>query len=73
MTTDTPKKLLLDTTTLWSVEDVSKYLKIKPETVRSMARQGKLPCIKMGKRLWRFRPDEIIAWVDRQLSPSNNP
>jgi excisionase family DNA binding protein len=39
---------------LWTVEDVAAYLKLQPETIRSMARRGELPAIKIGK-VWRFQ------------------
>ncbi len=39
---------------LWTVENVAEYLKLQPETIRSMARRGELPAIKIGK-VWRFQ------------------
>jgi excisionase family DNA binding protein len=39
---------------LWTVDEVASYLKLQPETVRSMARRGELPAIKLGK-VWRFQ------------------
>ena len=39
---------------LWTVEDVATYLKLQPETIRSMARRGELPGLKIGK-VWRFQ------------------
>jgi excisionase family DNA binding protein len=51
---------------LWSVNDVADYLRLKPETVRIMARKGELPVFKLGKRLWRFDASEIQAWVDER-------
>ena len=45
----------LDTSSpLWTVDEVASYLKLQPETVRSMARRGELPAIKLGK-VWRFQ------------------
>jgi excisionase family DNA binding protein len=44
----------LTTDPLWTVEDVAAYLKLQPETIRSMARRGELPAIKFGK-VWRFQ------------------
>jgi excisionase family DNA binding protein len=44
--------------TLWTVEDLAEYLKLKPETIRSMARRGELPAIKLGK-VWRFQRTAI--------------
>lgn len=46
------------TSPLWTVDEVAGYLKLQPETVRSMARRGELPAIKLGK-VWRFRKTAI--------------
>jgi len=43
---------------LWTVEDVADYLKLQPETIRSMARRGELPALKIGK-VWRFQRKAI--------------
>lgn len=43
---------------LWTVEDVADYLKLQPETIRSMARRGELPALKIGK-VWRFQKRAI--------------
>lgn len=43
---------------LWTVEDVADYLKLQPETIRSMARRGELPALKIGK-VWRFQRHAI--------------
>lgn len=43
---------------LWTVEDVADYLKLQPETIRSMARRGELPALKLGK-VWRFQRHAI--------------
>ena len=51
-------KRRMDTTSitdpLWTVEDVAKYFQLKPETIRIMARKGKLPTYKIGQ-VWRFK------------------
>jgi excisionase family DNA binding protein len=47
---------------LLTIEDVSHYLRLNSETVRAMARDGKLPSLKVGRN-WRFRRAEIEAWV----------
>jgi excisionase family DNA binding protein len=46
------------TSPLWTVDEVASYLKLQPETVRSMARRGELPAIKLGK-VWRFQKTAI--------------
>jgi len=48
----------LFTDPLWTVEDVADYLKLQPETIRSMARRGELPALKIGK-VWRFQRHAI--------------
>ena len=47
---------------LWTVEDVADYLKLQPETIRSMARRGELPALKIGK-VWRFQSRAIHAML----------
>ncbi len=47
---------------LWTVEDVADYLKLQPETIRSMARRGELPALKIGK-VWRFQQRRIQAML----------
>jgi excisionase family DNA binding protein len=49
---------LLDTEPLWTVEEVAKYLRLKQETVRMMARKKQLPALKVGKA-WRFRINDV--------------
>jgi excisionase family DNA binding protein len=51
--------------TLWTVEDVAAYLRLEVETIRSMARRGELPAIKVG-RVWRFRREQIQSWLQEK-------
>jgi excisionase family DNA binding protein len=57
---------LSGTRPLWTIKEVASYLRLKPETVRIMARDGKLPAFKVG-RVWRFHRQDISAWL-----PQNN-
>ena len=57
---------------LWTVEDVAGYLRLNPETIRIMARRGELPCIKVGRRVWRFRISEIRDWLEVQHEAVGN-
>ena len=43
------------------VEEVSKYLRVHPYTVRRLAREGKIPAFKAGGQ-WRFDTEEIEGW-----------
>lgn len=49
---------------LWTVEEVAEFLRLKPETIRIMARKGELPSIKIGKRIWRFKIQDLKDWVN---------
>ena len=51
---------------LWTVNDVAKYLQLRPSTVRDMARKKDLPGIKVGERVWRFRSRDIKSWLEDQ-------
>lgn len=51
---------------LWKVDDVAMFLRLTPGTVRMMARQSKIPSIKMGKH-YRFRSADIQTWLDAQV------
>ena len=49
--------------TLLTVDEVAKFLRLKPETIRSMARRGELPAIKLG-RVWRFKRSSITQFLE---------
>ena len=53
---------------LWTVEEVATFLRLKPETVRIMARKGELPAFKLGKRVWRFEAGKIQAWLSEKMN-----
>jgi excisionase family DNA binding protein len=50
---------------LLDVKQVASYLKLHEVTVLNFARQGKLPGFKVGRE-WRFRTDDIRAWLDKR-------
>jgi excisionase family DNA binding protein len=52
------ENLATTTDPLWTINEVASYLKLQPETVRSMARRGELPGLKIGK-VWRFRKSAV--------------
>ena len=49
--------------TLLTVDEVATFLRLKPETIRSMARRGDLPAIKIG-RVWRFKSSSITQILE---------
>ncbi len=55
-----------NTDPLWTVNEVAKYLRVKPETVRAFARNGKISGIKMG-RIWRFKKSMVDDFIVSQI------
>jgi excisionase family DNA binding protein len=55
-----------------TVEEVAQALRLQPETVRQMARDGRLPAHKVG-RVWRFHPAEIRNWLRPPTEASVSP
>ena len=52
---------------LMTVEELAKYLKIKPDTIYKKVRKGELPAIKLGK-LVRFPKELIDQWIVEQAT-----
>jgi excisionase family DNA binding protein len=53
-------------TVIMNVEEVASWLRIPPSTLYSLCRQGKIPCIKIGKH-WRFDRKHIENWLDQKI------
>lgn len=49
-----------------TIEEVAKYLKLKPQTIYKWAQEGKIPGAKLGKE-WRFRKHILDEWVDSSI------
>ena len=45
----------------YTAEEIAKYLKLHPYTIRRLARERKIPSFRVGGQ-WRFRKDEINEW-----------
>ncbi len=46
---------------IMTLKETAKYLKIGKSTLYRMAREGKIPAVKIANQ-WRFRKDEIDKW-----------
>ena len=57
---------------IMTIEDVAKYLKMKPQTIYTWAQNGKIPAAKIGKE-WRFRRDIIDAWFNNHIQEQFQP
>ena len=52
---------------LLTPDEVAEMLQIARKTVVVMAREERIPCIRLG-RVLRFDPSEIDRWIDGQRS-----
>ena len=49
---------------LCTVDEIAQVLRLQPETIRQMARDGRIPAHKVG-RVWRFDRREVQEWILR--------
>ena len=55
---------------LLTIEQVAKYLRLKPQTIYKWAQEGKIPAAKIGKE-WRFRKAILDEWIDTSIHLSD--
>ncbi|MBL4578054.1 MAG: helix-turn-helix domain-containing protein [Flavobacteriales bacterium] len=51
---------------IMTIEDVAKYLKLKPQTIYLWAQKGKIPAAKLGKE-WRFKRSVLDKWFNNHI------
>ena len=51
---------------IMTLEEVAKYLKLKPQTIYTWAQNGKIPAAKLGKER-RFRKSVIDRWFNQHI------
>lgn len=51
---------------IMTLEEVAKYLKLKPQTIYTWAQNNKIPAAKLGKE-WRFRRAVIDKWFNDHI------
>jgi len=56
---------------LLTAEEVSELFQLKVRQVKELARQGKIPAIKVG-RLWRFPEDSLKDWMKNGVASKND-
>jgi len=59
----------MDRDEMMTIEQVAKYLKLKPQTVYKWAQEGQIPGAKIGKE-WRFRKRILDEWIDTAIALS---
>ncbi len=51
--------------TFFTVQELAKYLRMKPVTIYKHASHGKLPGFKIGAT-WRFKKTSVDKWIEEQ-------
>jgi excisionase family DNA binding protein len=51
---------------IMTIEEVAKYLKLKPQTIYTWAQNAKIPAAKLGKE-WRFKKTVIDKWFNQHI------
>jgi len=54
-----------------TTESLAKYLHMNPQVVAKMARQGKIPGYKLGKK-WLFKKSIIDEWLEKKIKGEMN-
>ena len=49
-----------------TLEEVARYLRLKPQTIYKWAQERRIPAVKLGKE-WRFRRSILDRWLDQQM------
>ena len=52
---------------LLDTDEAAKLLRMHPRTLRTKARQGMIPAVRVGKR-WRFRISMLNHWLEKIAS-----
>ena len=56
---------------IMTLEEVSAYLRLKPQTIYTWAQEGKIPAAKLGKE-WRFIKSIIDEWFIQHIDKKFN-
>ena len=55
---------------LMKKEEAAEYLGITPNLLVAEAREGKLPRVRLGKRTYRYRREDLDAYIESCLTIS---
>lgn len=53
------------------IEEIAKYLGVNKDTIRNWIKKKELPACKIGRQ-WKFKKDEVDAWVKSGKSAINS-
>lgn len=58
---------------LITTDDLAEMLGVSKRVAQEWAQKGKVPAIKLGERLWRFRRSDIEAWLAGHANEVDSP
>jgi|LSQX01.2.fsa_nt_gb excisionase family DNA binding protein len=58
------------TKALLTAEELAVKLGVSKDTIRRWRRSGKLPSVKLGERMIRFRPSDVEAFLQTNQEPA---
>jgi excisionase family DNA binding protein len=64
-----PEEIPMRQSTLIDFQQLCAQYPLKPWTVRSYCSQGKIPFVKIGRKVY-FRVEDIEAWLDEHTKPA---
>ena len=53
------------------IDEIAKYLGVNKDTIRNWIKKKELPACKIGRQ-WKFKKDEVDAWVKSGKSAINS-
>lgn len=62
----------IDLDALVGTDDVAPMLGVSPNMVRKLARQGVLPCYRIGHAV-RYKRRDVLAYLERCRQPGGHP
>jgi excisionase family DNA binding protein len=57
-------------TRLLTAEDIALMLKVKVQTVYTIARRGELEKVRLSRKCLRFKADDVERFIERKAGPS---
>jgi excisionase family DNA binding protein len=50
---------------LWTAEEIARALRVDDRTVLAWAKEGRIPSVRLARRVVRFDPNDVMAAVNR--------
>jgi excisionase family DNA binding protein len=52
-----------------STEDIARAVGLSPRTITRLRQAGKIPCVQLGPRTYRFNLDDVVAAMKAAHAP----